>query len=121
MKRSEVAKIAKAHSESACNRIMFRNRTQFDDPFKRLAAAVILQAAIDKLRGEGNRSYWYYGQKVSMSDEMSEDDYRFYADIAGIEYSFQELLRSVKNKNPKLGGKVVRDAAELLIIQEERK
>ena len=95
---------------------MFQNKTRFDDPYKRLAAAVILQAAIDKLRVEDNRSYWYHGQKVSMRDEMSEDDYQFYADIAGIEYSFQELLQSVK-----LGGKVVRGAAELLIIREERK
>lgn len=121
MKRSEVAKIAKAHSAGACSRIMFQNKTRFDDPYKRLAAAVILQAAIDKLRCEDNRSYWYHGQKVSMRDEMSEDDYRFYADIAGIEYSFQKLLQSVKLKNPKLGGKVVRDAAELLIIREEIK
>lgn len=115
-KRSEIAKIAKAHSLNAVNRVEFQSRARFDDPFKRLAAAVILQAAIDKLRGEDEHYYWYYGQQVYVRNDMMEDDYQFYADIAGINYSWEELLQSVRTKNPKLGGKVVRDAAELLCI-----
>jgi len=118
-KRSEIARMTKEHCLNAVNRIEFQSRARFDDPYKRLAAAVILQAAIDRLRGEDEHYYWYYGRQVYMRNDMTEDDYRFWADIAGINYSWMELLRSVKYRNPKLGGKVVRDAAELVIFEEE--
>lgn len=113
IKRSEAAKIAKEHSANAVSRIEFKTGARFDDPYKRLAAAVILQAAIDKLRGEDKSRYWYYGRLVSLQSEITPEDYQFYADIAGINYSWEELLQSVRKKNPKLGGKVVKDAAEL--------
>lgn len=114
IKRSEISKIAKNHSKNAVSRVLYSGKLRFDEPYKRLAAAVILQAAIDKLRGEDEKSYWYYGNLVQLKNEMDEEDYRFYADIAGIEYSWNELLESVRKKNHKLGCKVVKDAAELL-------
>ena len=113
--KARVAMIAKTHRTNAINRLTLQSSARFDDPFKRLAAAVILQAAIDKLRGESERSYWYYGRKVTLVNDMTKEDYQFYADIAGIQYSWREVLQSVKRKNPKIGGKVARDAVEFFV------
>lgn len=114
MNKAEAAKIAHVHSLNAVNRIEFRNSSGFDDPYKRLAAAVILQAAVDHLTGEDLRSYWYMGEQVRFGSRMSEEDYRFYADIAGINYSWEELLYGVKKRLKKIRHKKRIDAAELL-------
>ena len=107
------AKLVKNHSFNAINRLEFQSETRLDDPYKKLAAAVIIQAAIDKLRGEDETRYWYYGRLVRLENEMTTEDYRFYADIIGINYSWEDLFRVVKRRNPRISGKVVRDAAEL--------
>ena len=116
MNSAEVAKIADCHILNAVNRIEFQNRMRFDDPYKRLAAAIILQAAIDKLKSEKETSYWYYGRRVYICNGMKEDDYRFYADIAGVNYSWTEFLAAVSKNVRK---RKCTDAAELIDILEE--
>lgn len=116
MNSAEAAKIADCHIFNAVNRIEFQNRLRFDDPYKRLAAAIILQAAIDKLKSEKETSYWYYGRRIYICNEMKEDDYRFYADIAGVNYSWTEFLDAVSKNVRK---RKCTDAAELIDILEE--
>ena len=115
-KRAEIAKMAKSHSSNACNRVIFHTKTRFDDPYKLLAAAVILQAAIDKVEGENERFYWYYGRKVSLTNEITEEDYWFYADMAGINCSWAELVRMIKRHRQRFSARTLKDAAELLCI-----
>lgn len=108
MKHVRVMEMAKDHSMNAVNRVEFQSLSRFDDPVRRLAAAIIFQAVLDKLRHADERSYWYYGQRILTRNEMDEEDYRFYADIAGINYSWEEIVQKVAENTPK-----VRDAAIL--------
>lgn len=118
MKRSDISKMAKAHSLNAVNRVEFANRIRFDDPIKRLSAAVILQAALDKLKYEKETSFWYRGNRVYIQNAMDEEDYRFYADIAGINYSWSEFLEIVTRNFNRTNKKRCTDAAELMDILE---
>lgn len=116
MKNGNVLRMAKIHSLNAVNRVEFAKPVRFDDPYKRLAAAVIVQSVIDSLNYTDERHYWYYGQLVRCRNKMYEEDYRFYADIAGIEYSWDELLRNVEKSGTIFRGHALRDAALLLCI-----
>ena len=116
MNRSEAARMMRGYSLNAVNRVRYKSEARLDDPYKRLAAAVILQTAIDVLRNEAARQYWYYGKLVKLYNLMSDEDYRFYADIAGIDYTFNELLRIVEANHLNVRGKIMHNAAELLCI-----
>lgn len=115
MKRAEAAMMAKAHSMNAVNRVEFRGTARLDDPIRKLATAVILQAAIDALSGTDERFYWYRGHKVWMRNAMTDEDYQFYADIAGIEYSWEGLLTCLVHENRKVINNCLRDAAVFVL------
>lgn len=118
MKNYKIMKMAKAHSLSAVNRVEFQKKITADEPIRMLAAAVLLQTAID-CREDRRYFYWYHGQKIAYRNEMDEDDYQFYADLAGIGYSRKEFYEKIKRNEPRLWGHSVRDAAAFLLNGKE--
>ena len=115
-KREKIAKEAKSHGLNAVNRVEFQSISDANDPYRLLAAAIILQAAIDELRGQ-EKFYWDFGQKVWVRNGMREDDYQFYAGLAGLNITYAEFLAMTsKNLKRKLD-KCTPDAAGIILAQ----
>ena len=102
LKRDEAAKMAEDHAFNAVNRVEFQSMTDSEDPYRLLAAAVILQIAIDEIVGN-EKFYWDYGRKVWVRNGMHDEDYQFYADLAGLNVTYTEILEAVsKTIKPKI-------------------
>jgi len=77
-------KSADTMAANAVNRVEFSVDPELDDPFKQLAASVILQAILDDLA---------IGQKTIRSDV-----FQFYADCCGIESDYGTLKDLVRER-----------------------
>lgn len=106
--------MAKDHSFNAINRVEFQSVAEPDDPYRLLSAAVILQAAIDEINGQ-KKFYWDYGQKIWVRSGMYDEDYQFYADLAGLNVSYVEFLATVSKKLKQKMNRCTPDAAGMIL------
>jgi len=114
IKRAEEAKMAESHSFNAVNRVEFQSIAEPDDPYRLLAAAVILQAAIDEIKGQ-EKFYWDYGRKVWVRSGMCDEDYLFYADLVGLNVTYAEFLAGISKKLKQKMNRCTPDAAGMVL------
>lgn len=85
------------------NDSLARKDVRLNDPWKRLAAAVILRGALDDLGGgyetwmfDYSTPQWYLGRG------FPEKSYEFYSSLAGIDEDYDHLLNDIRRRRLKI-------------------